>query len=243
MRKFGAIVFGAGILFTGCATTDAPEDLGKLQYTGFTQKSDGSAYQSVMGLSCPPEIDGIPRTSTKVFRENGTDVSCNYSGDERIFTVYLSRFSGDSLATNFQTTQSTLDSLLPPRGFTYDQKLSDDCSAQSLDESSLLAGLSGLLSGANTSNEITLSPTPSAVYIDASEGKMSLVTIDEMFEKDFFKTRYTGPYRSSGDVEKICKSIGGNYLNMKSSVGKNRGLEVSDSEKLLDFINRAGDSS
>ena len=243
MRRLGIALVGGAVLLAGCATSSAPRDLGKLQYTGFSTKADGSAYQSVMGLSCPSEIDGLRRVSTKSYNEGGTDVGCGYSSETRAFTVYFSRFPGDSLETNFRGSQSAVQYVFEPQGYAYDEDLSDSCSSQSLDSASILSEFSGILSGDNTSNTITLSSTPSAVYINRAEGDMSLVIVEEMFEKDFFKTRYTGPYTTVEDVEKICKFARDNFLEMKASVGKARGIKMSDSDKLSGLINSAGEGS
>jgi len=243
MTKFEIALVGTALFMAGCATTSSPDDLGKLEYTGFSTKSDGSAYQSVMGLTCPTEIDGIQRTSTKVYNDRGTDVGCNYSDDDQIFTVYLGRFPSDDLTGYFRYSQSALEYTYDAKGYVYDEALSESCSSESIDAASIMSGFSGLLTGKNTSNTITISPAPSAVYINADAGKMSLVVVDEMYEKDFFKTRYTGAYRGADDVEKICKRVRENYLEMKSSTDKARGIQMSETDKLMGLMNSSGEGS
>ena len=243
MPNFGIAVSGVALLLAGCASTGNPKDLGTLEYTGFTEKSDGTAFQSVMGLSCPSEIRGIPRTSTHVYNDGGTDISCNYSKDGRILTVYLSRYLNDTIDNNFVGAKMAIENRFEPQGYEYDEELSGSCSSQSIDSRALMSGLSGLLSGTNTSKNVTISTTPSAVYSNETEGKMTLVVVDEIFDKEFFKTRYTGPYSGVDDVENICKAVRENFLNLKSSIGKTRGYEPSDTDKLLGLINAPdGDS-
>jgi hypothetical protein len=230
-------------LLSACASVQPPKDLGKLQYTGFTEKSDGTAFQSVMGLTCPETIGGTRRTSTYVYNGGGTDVSCNYSDGQQVFTTYFSRYPDDSLRGNFESARYAIQNRFDPQGFVFDEKLSDGCGGASLDAASLLSGLNGILAGSTKNNTITMSPTPSAVYINAAEGRMTLVVVDEMFPKEFFKTRYTGPYGSEGDVDAVCEMIRENYLSIKAVVSESRGIEVSDTEKMLSLIGNKNDDS
>ncbi len=242
MLKLNKVLLGVGLasLICGCATSNSPEDLGDLQYTGFTEKSDGTAFQSVMGLTCPVDIDGMPRSSTQAYNDRGTDVGCNYVDDDRIFTVYLSRFTDDTLINNFRSSQFHLEKRLQPQGYVYVEDLSSTCSSESMDAAALMSGLSGMLTGENTTNEVTLSPSPSAVYV--SDSIMSLLVVEEMLEKEFFKVRYSGPYKGESSVEATCKLARDTYLSMKQGVEKARGIEVSKEDLLRSIIDAAEDS-
>ncbi len=240
LNKFLLGAVGLALFISGCATTSSPDDLGKLEYTGFSEKSDGTTYQSVMGLSCPAEIDGMTRGSAVVYNEGGTDVSCNYVDEDRVFTTYLSRYSDDTLTNNFRSSQYHLENRLTPEGYVFDEELSDSCSSKSIDTASLLSGLSGILSGEATRNEITISPSPSAVYV--TNDSMSLVVVEEMFEKEFFKVRFTGPYSGASSVEGTCKLIRDTFLSIQQDVKENRGIELSDDDKLLKLLNSKSES-
>ena len=226
------------LFLTGCASTNGLEDLGSLQYTGFNEKSDGTAYQSVMGLTCPEEIDGMRREASRSYNDKGTDIGCNYLDEDRIFTVYLSRFTDDTLINNFRSSQYHLENRFGPEGYAYDEDLSSTCSSQSLDAATLMTGLAGMLTGDNKSNEITISPSPSAVYVTDTD--MSFVVVEEMFKDEFFKVRYTGPYSGETSVEASCKLARATYLSMKQGVEKARGIESESG--LLGLINLADDS-
>lgn len=231
---------GFALCLSGCATVNGPEDLGELQYTGFNEKSDGTAYQSVMGLTCPEEIDGMRRGSTASYNDQGTDIGCNYVDEDRVFTIYLSRFPNDTVINNFRSSQYHLENRLTPEGYVYNEELSDSCSSESLDLTAMMSGLSGILTGENTKNEITLSPSPSAVYI--TDSSMSIIVVEEMLEKEFFKVRYTGPYTGESSVEASCKLARDTYLSMKQGVEKDRGIEVSKEDMLRALINSTDDS-
>ena len=234
------LLTGVALFMSGCASTNAPQDLGKLEYTGFTEKSDGSVYQSVMGVTCPDAIDGMQRDRTNVYNDGGTDVSCNYLGEDRIFTVYLSRFKDDTLADNFRSSKHAVEYRYDALGYKYDEELSDVCSAASLDTASILGSLSGIFDGSNKTNEITISTSPSAVYINKQEGRVSLLVLEEMFEKDFHKTRYTGPYTSEAGVKAVCEMVRSNYIEMKLATSKSRGVEDSDTDRLSRFLGASG---
>jgi len=234
------LTIGFILFVSGCASTNGPKDLGALEYTGFVEKSDGTTYQSVMGLTCPEQIDGIPRNSTRSYNDKGTDVSCNYVGDERIFTVYLSRFPDDTKIDNFRSAQYHLENRLVPQGYIYDDDMSETCTSESLDTESFMAGITGLLTGENTGNEVTISPSPSAVYV--TDTKMSVVIVEEMLEKDFFKVRYTGPYSGENSVKTTCKLARDTFLSMKKGVEKARGIEVSKEDLIQSIIDAAEES-
>ena len=248
MLKLNKILLGLGLAFlvTGCASTGSPDDLGELQYTGFSEKSDGTAHLSVMGMSCPNEIDGMARISEYVYNDRGTDASCTYSNStetksgDRLLTVYLSQYPQDSLGGNFQNARAAIESRDTLSDYQYDEDLSDRCSSVSLDEAALLSGFSGLFSGENKTNEITLTTTPSAVYVTDTE--MSFVVVEEMFDKEFFKVRYTGPYSGEASVKEKCQVARDTYLSMKRAVEKDRGIEISKEDRLLDLINASDDS-
>jgi len=235
------LTIGFTLFVSGCASTNTPEDLGKLEFTGFTEKSDGSAYQSVMGVSCPREIDGMIRHSAHVYNDRGTDASCTYaSNDDRLFTLYLSKFPHDNLGVNFQDAKAAIEGRESLSAYKYDEDLSNTCSSVTLDEAAIFSGFSGLLSGENKTNEIKLALSPSAVYV--SDAKMSFVVVEEMFDKEFFKVRYTGPYNGEISVEENCQLARDVYLSVKKGVEKDRGIEVSKEEGLLGLINAADDS-
>ena len=232
-RKEILLSAGLALSLSACSTT--PEDLGALVHTGFAEKADGSSFHKIMGLSCPANIDGMSRVHTQVYSDDGTDVSCTYSGDGRLFTLYLSEFQNDNLSQNFQAAKIAIDQRFIPQGYTHDKDLSQVCSSASLDEAAILSGFSGILSGENTSNEINLSLSPSAVYTQAEN--MTLVTVDEMFEKQFFKIRYTGPFSGENSVKENCELGRETYLSVQSGIRKERGIADTDGDKLLDLIN------
>ena len=232
-RKEILLSAGLALSLSACSTT--PEDLGALVHTGFAEKADGSSFHKIMGLSCPANIDGMSRVHTQVYSDDGTDVSCTYSGDGRLFTLYLSEFQNDNLSQNFQAAKIAIDQRFIPQGYTHDKDLSQVCSSASLDEAAILSGFSGILSGENTSNEINLSLSPSAVYTQAEN--MTLVTVDEMFEKQFFKIRYTGPFSGEDSVKENCELGRETYLSVQSGIRKERGIADTDGDKLLDLIN------
>lgn len=236
MKLTDIVILGAFALsVSACSTTPAPDDLGDLVYTGFSEKSDGTAYHRAMGMSCPSQIDGIPRTSTKVYNDAGTDIGCNYSGGGRILTIYLSQYPQFDLPLIFKDAKAAIEYRFAEQGYVYDEALSDACSSESLDETSILSGLSGLLSGENKTNEITLSPSPSAVYTKGTD--MTLVVVDEMFDHEFFKVRYTGAFAGEASVESACEMIRNTYLRIETGVRQERGLKPSSGTSLLDMIN------
>ena len=226
---------GLALSLSACSTTPPPEDLGALVHTGFAEKADGSSFHKIMGLSCPANIDGMSRVHTQVYSDDGTDVSCTYSGDGRLFTLYLSEFPNDNLSQNFQAAKIAIDQRFIPQGYSHDKDLSQVCSSASLDEAAILSGFSGILSGENTSNEINLSVSPSAVYTQAEN--MTFVTVEEMFEKQFFKIRYTGPFSGENSVKENCELGRETYLSVQSGIRKERGIADTDGDKLLDLIN------
>ena len=228
-------LFCAGLALSLSACSTTPEDLGALVHTGFAEKADGSSFHKIMGLSCPANIDGMSRVHTQVYSDDGTDVSCTYSGDGRLFTLYLSEFPNDNLSQNFQAAKIAIDQRFIPQGYTHDKDLSQVCSSASLDEAAILSGFSGILSGENTSNEINLSLSPSAVYTQAEN--MTFVTVEEMFEKQFFKIRYTGPFSGENSVKENCELGRETYLSVQSGIRKERGIADTDGVKLLDLIN------
>lgn len=236
MLELNKILLGMGLAFfvSGCASINSPTDLGKLQYTGFSEKEDGSAYHSVMGLTCPGQIDGMDRHSSHVYNDIGTDASCTYAGEERLFTLYLSQYPGDSLGRNFETAKIAIEGRESLSDYKYDEELSDVCSSKSLDTSAFMSGLSGLLSGEGETNEISISMSPSAVYV--SDTRMSIVIVEEMFKKEFFKIRYTGPYSGNRSVEDNCQLARDTYLSLKKGVEKDRGIEISKEDRLLNLL-------
>lgn len=230
---------GLALIVSACSTTSAPRDLGVLTHTGFSEKADGVAYHKVMGLSCPAAIKGMSRTSTQVYNDSGTDVSCNYAEGSRDFTLYLSEYPGDNLSRNFGLAKNAVDQRFSPQGYKFDEDLSETCSSSSLDEAAILSGLSGILSGANTTNEINLTTFPSAVFTQGD--RMTLVIVDEMFEKEFFKVRYTGPYVEESSVEETCNLTRDTYLSLQQAIKVERGIPISDDDKLLNLINAPED--
>ena len=232
-RKEFLLSAGLALSLSACSTT--PEDLGALVHTGFAEKADGSSFHKIMGLSCPANIDGMSRVHTQVYSDDGTDVSCTYSGDGRLFTLYLSEFPNDNLGQIYEAAKRAIDQRFISQGYAFDESLSQVCSSASLDEAAILSGFSGILSGENTSNEINLSVSPSAVYTQAEN--MTLVTVDEMFEKQFFKIRYTGPFSGENSVKENCELGRETYLSVQSGIRKERGIADTDGDKLLDLIN------
>lgn len=235
------IVLGTVALsVTACATTSAPDDLGDLVHTGFSEKSDGTAYHKVMGVSCPAEIGGMIRTSTKVYNDKGTDISCNYGGGGRVFTMYLSQFPKYDLPSIYRGATAAIENGFVEQGYRYDEELSEICSSQSIDSSSILSGLAGFMSGDKQDNTMTLSPAPSAVYTLDSD--MTLVVVDEMFDHEFFKVRFTGPFDGEPSVKSTCELIRNTYLSTKTFVEEDRGIEVSKKERLRQLINSSNGS-
>ena len=222
------------LMVSACTTTSEPEDLGALVHTDFSEKIDGSAYHSVMGLSCPAEIDGMSRTSTHVYNDAGSDVSCNYVEGARNLTLYLSQYGDDHLSRVFGLAEDAVDQRFSLQGFEYNEELSSNCSSESIDAASVLAGFSGILSGENTSNEVTVSSSPSSVFVNAD--KMTLVIVDEMFEKEFFKVRYSGPYQGEISVKENCALARKIFLDLQKSTKVNRGIPLSEEDKILDLM-------
>ena len=222
------------LIVSACSTTPEPEDLGALVHTDFSEKADGTAYHPVMGLSCPAEIDGMSRTSTYVYNDAGTDVSCNYVEGPRNFTLYLSQYKGDHLSRVFGLAEDAVNQRFSPQGYEYNEELSDKCSSETIDPALLLAGLSGIFSGENTTNEVTISPAPSSVYVNAD--KMTLVVVDEMFEKEFFKVRYSGPYQGEASVKETCALARKTFLDLQRSIKVDRGIPLSEEDKILDLM-------
>jgi len=235
------MILGAFTLsVTACATTSAPDDLGDLVHTGFSEKSDGTAYHKVMGVSCPAEIGGMVRTSTKVYNDKGTDISCNYGGGGRVFTMYFSQFPKYDLPTIYHGATAAIENGFAKQGYKYDEELSETCSSQSIDSSSILSGLAGIMSGDKQNNTITLSPAPSAVYTLGSD--MTLVVVDEMFGHEFFKVRFTGPFDGEPSVKSTCELIRNTYLSTKMFVEEERGIAVSKEERLRRLIDSSNGS-
>ena len=57
MIHFKIIFLGVVALsLSACVTSSSPDDLGKLVYTGFVERSDGTAYHKSMGVSCPETV-------------------------------------------------------------------------------------------------------------------------------------------------------------------------------------------
>lgn len=231
------LLFCAALALTlsACSTTPPPEDLGELVYTGFAERADGSSFHKVMGLSCPANIDGMPRLHTQVYSDSGTDVSCTYSGDGRLFTLYLSEFPNDNLGQIFQAAKIAVDQRFLPQGYAHDEDLSQACASASIDQAAILSGFSGILSGQNTLNEVNLTVSPSAVYTQAED--MTLVIVEEMFEKEFFKIRYTGSFTGENSVTETCELASETYLSVQSGIRKERGIAESERDRLLDLIN------
>jgi len=74
------------------------------------------------------------RDSTRSYNDEGTDVGCNYLDEDRVFTLYLSRFGGDTISRYFEITHETVGGILVDRGYQYNEKLSDTCSNMTIDE-------------------------------------------------------------------------------------------------------------
>lgn len=241
MKLYKTILL-SGLAFglAACSTTSAPTDLGDLTHTGFSEKSDGTAYHKAMGLRCPAEIDGLPRSSTKVYDDAGTDIGCNYSSGDRVFTLYLSQYPKFDLPLIYQDARRAIEYRFAEQGYEYDEALSETCSSETIDTASILSGLAGIMSGETKNNEITLSPAPSAVYTSGSD--MTLVVVDEMFDHEFFKVRYTGDFDGETSVEAACKLVRETYLSIERTVREERGLAPTQGNNLLDMIN-ASDGS
>ena len=71
---------------------------------------------------------------------------------------------------------------------------------------------------------------------------MTLVVVDEMFEDEFFKVRYTGPFDGEPSVESACELIRKTYLFVEKGVREDRGLQPASGTSLLDMINLSGGS-
>lgn len=231
-------LLGPAILLSACATTSAPDDLGELVYTGFSERSDGTAYHKAMGVSCPAQIGDMARTGTYVYNDAGTDISCNYNEGGQIFTLYLSQYSKSSLRQEMQSAMAAIEYRFADEGYAYNEDLSETCSSATLDQTSILSSFAGLLSGENQTNEITINPTPAAVYTKGSD--VTLVMVEEMFEKEFFKIRYTGMSADEASVEKICELGRAVYLSTEKFTREDRGLPASEGQNLQDLINASG---
>jgi len=72
-----------------------------------------------------------------------------------------------------------------------------------------------------------------------NDTNMSVIFVEEMFPKDFFKVRYTGPYSGETSVEASCKLARDTYLSMKQGVEKARGIEVSNGDLLQAIVDAA----
>jgi len=118
MIHFKIIFLGVVALsLSACVTSSSPDDLGKPVYTGFVERSDGTAYHKSMGVSCPETVGGMARTSTHVYNDTGTDISCNYGGGGRVFTIYLSQFPQYDLRQIFQGARAAIESRFSEQGY------------------------------------------------------------------------------------------------------------------------------
>jgi hypothetical protein len=233
MRKSKLLLIGAAVFVSGCATTSS-QDVEDTVFTGFIDATDGSKSQAVLGLDCPARLEGFQLGSTYVYNPDGTDVSCNYAGPEGNMTVYLSRYPDSSLSQEFQAAVQAIESRFDPMGYRYDEKATDACAATTLDAASFMEGFTPILTGEDTSNTINLSTSPTAVFL--TDTKVTFLMNEEMFEGEFYKTRYTGSYGGADALENVCQTARNAYLVLRKSVRENRGLEPDTTQQVLDEL-------
>lgn len=234
MEKMNLLAAGficLGFALGGCATTTTAPKAERTVYTGFVTKANSVEYQDVMNLSCPASIETMTRSKTYVYSDDGLDVSCNYVGDGEFLTQYFSRYVGDELGAIFISARQAIESRFAEQGFVYDEELSEVCELKWIDEAALLEGFAGILSGENTTNNINLSRAPSAVYVGGD--RMTFVIVDEPFEYEFFKIRYTGAYDGTESVDAACAVARQTYLTAMEGVREKRGIKSSDILSLL----------
>ncbi|MEP3892013.1 MAG: hypothetical protein ABJN69_16270 [Hellea sp.] len=74
----------------------------------FIQNPDGSAYSPRSGIYCPAAIDGLSLQSSKNYIADGSDLGCDYGGDDRKLSMFLSNIPGAKIGRYFGESVASL---------------------------------------------------------------------------------------------------------------------------------------
>ena len=223
------------VLTSGCVTTSASNvDEARMKRSAeFIQNPDGSAYSPRSGIHCPAVIDGLTLQSAKNFIADGSDLGCDYGGDGRKFSMFLSNIPREKLGNYFRSSVASLKQVYEPKGYRYSEDHSSSCGAASIDGEALI---SAALWGGNS---VTVSSWPAAVF--AKEGWMSIIGVDEVAKGEFMKIRYTLPATTKDDVDSACKFAYENLKSFRRKMNTERGIVRSEDDKLLDLLGALGE--
>lgn len=223
-------------LVSGCATTSAGNiDEARIKRSAeFIQNADGSAFSPRSGIYCPATVDGLSMKFAKNFRADGSDLGCDYGGDGRKFSMFLSNIPGVKLGDYFGGSVASLKQVFEPKGYRYSEDLSNTCESASIDEEMVL---SAVLNRKN--NTATISTWPAAVF--AKENAMSIIGIDEVAKGEFMKMRYTLPATSKEDADAACTFAYEQLKSFRDKMYEERGVVKSEDDKLIDFLGALSD--
>lgn len=223
-------------LASGCATTSAgQEDNVRLKRSAeFIQNADGSAYSPRSGIYCPSAIDGLSLQSAKNYIADGSDLGCDYGGDGRKFSMFLSNIPGAKLGDYFGGSVASLKEVFEPKGYSYSEDLSSTCESASIDAEMVL---SAVLNRSN--NTATISTWPAAIF--EKESWMSIIGVEEVAKGEFMKMRYTLPATSKEDADAACTFAYGQLKSFRRKMNDERGIVKSDDDKLIDLLGALSD--
>lgn len=238
------------IILTACATTQSPETKNKdVQTTGkisefdgqrdFYDLKDGGKYQTVTGLHCPASAMDGTIESTKVYAEDGSDVSCFYRGGPGMTTVYLTEAPNYALDEYFDIAKAAVTQGSFKDRVEFQEKATESC----MIETQLMSGLMGLLGGMGEDkkdNTITIDMSgnggamPFKVAVFGSDALSSYVAVSPIDDK-FMKIRYTTQQGISEErYTKDCQALNRLMRDQIASVGKPGGAKAQRS--ILDFL-------
>ena len=220
---------------SGCATTSAGSiDEARLKRSAdFIQNADGSAYSPRSGIYCPATVDGLPLKTAKNYIADGSDLGCDYGGDGRKFSMFLSNIPREKLGDYFGGSVAALKKVFEPKGYKYSEDLSNTCESASIDAEMVL---SAVLNRKN--NTATISTWPAAVF--AKESWMSIIGVDEVAKGEFMKVRYTLPATSKEDADTACTFAYEQLKSFRGKMNEERGIVKSEDDKLIDFLSALG---
>jgi hypothetical protein len=220
----------SSVFLVGCATSNSTDELEDTVYIGFTSAGEGAVAQKSRGFICPEELNGLTRTRAELIGDDGNDAFCNYvDSEDRIYTVYLSEFPQFSFEQYFAASMRDTGSAMQSAGLDIDENLSEACERSSLDAAALLIGLANM-----SDNNVIVSNDPAVVF--KGEGKLSILTLNEVQPGQYLKFRYSLPGSSEEDTENACDFLRERSLAHEKEIKLATGYERTDEEKMWGFL-------